>query len=154
MSALTQALFDQLVNDSALTALLGTFGGNPSIFTKTPLPPGVSLETNGPYILTTGEASQDPGSFDTKNSVGREIVRDIRCFADIALSTKSVEDVAERVRDLFHRQASFMLGQAGVMLMTSSPGASTPSMVKQMACTPPQVTRKCSGVTSSPSLSR
>ena len=110
MSAVTQALFDRLVNDSALTALLGTFDGNPSIFTKTPLPPGVSLETNGPYILTTGEASQDPGSLDTKNSVGREIVRDIRCFADIAQSAKSVEDVAERVRDLFHRQAITIAG--------------------------------------------
>ena len=110
MSAVTQAFFDRLVNDSALTALLGTFKGSPSIFTKTPLPPDVSLETNGPYILTTGEASQDPGSLDTKNSVGREIVRDIRCFADIAQSTKVVEDVAERVRDLFHRQAITVAG--------------------------------------------
>lgn len=110
MSAITQALFDRLVNDSALTALLGTFGGSPSIFTKTPIPSGVSLETNGPYILTTGEASQDPGSLDTKNSSGREIVRDIRCFADIALSAGVVEDVAERVRDLFHRQAITIAG--------------------------------------------
>lgn len=104
MSDITKAFFDTLNGDTTLTALLGSFDGSPSIFTKTPLPSSMTLEGNGPYILTTGESANDPGPMDTKNSTGREIVRDIRCYTDIKASSKDVEAIAERVHALFHRQ--------------------------------------------------
>ncbi len=110
MSAITKAFFDVMNGDATLIALLGTYKSNPSVFTKQPLPPDLTLEANGPYILSTGEVTQDPGPTDTKNSVGREIIRDIRCFVDIAKSVTVVEAIAERVRDLFHRQAISITG--------------------------------------------
>lgn len=110
MSAITQAFFDRLTGDTALTGQLGTYNGGPSVFTKIPLPADFDIAANGPYILTTGESSQTPGEIDTKNSAGRVIDRDVRCFADLALSPSTIEDIAERVRDLFHRQAINMTG--------------------------------------------
>lgn len=121
MSAITQAVFDRLVNDVTLTGLLGAFGGNPSIFTQVPLPSGLTLEANGPYILTTGDVSQDPGSTDTKNSSGRELVRDIRCFTDLNKSASDVEAIAERVRALFHRQTFTITGFTVVVSEVTGP---------------------------------
>ncbi|KKK61804.1 hypothetical protein LCGC14_3010650, partial [marine sediment metagenome] len=97
MSAVTKGFFDRMNEDGTLTSILGTYGGNPSIFTKRPLPPGFDIETHGPYVLTTGEAVQDPGPADVKNSKGREIVRDILCFSKLSDSATVVEEVAEQV---------------------------------------------------------
>jgi len=122
MSAITKAIFDRLKDDGTLTALLGSFSSAPSIFTLRPTPPGFSVSTHGPYILTTGESVAIPGLRETKTKAGLEIVRDILCFTDLALSPTRVEDIAYRVRTLFQGVASIsIIGYSIVIAEATGP---------------------------------
>lgn len=97
MNALTQAIYDRLVGDPTLEGLLASYGGEPAIFTVDPAPGDAGL----PYIVTAGEVVDAP--FDTKTTRGRTLWRDVRCYAAADGSAVTVEDIAERVRDLLHR---------------------------------------------------
>lgn len=97
MSVLTQAIYEVLAADAALTALLGTYAGEPAIFTTDPAPGDAAL----PYVVTAGEVAQAP--FDTKTTLGRTITRDVRCYTAATGSAVTVEAIAERVRFLLHR---------------------------------------------------
>lgn len=99
MSVITKALYDTLSADVTLTSLLSTYEGEPAIFTTDPAPGDATL----PYIVTAGEAVQT--GFDTKTTRGRELWRDVRCYAAANGSAVTVEAIAERVRALLHRQA-------------------------------------------------
>lgn len=94
---LTTAVYERLAGDPTLAALLATYEGEPAIFTTDPAPGDASL----PYIVTAGEVAQAP--FDAKNARGREVYRDVRCYASASGSTVTVEAIAERVRTLLHR---------------------------------------------------
>lgn len=98
MSILTGAIYDRLAGDSTLVDLISTYKGNPAIFTTDP-PPGDAVL---PYIISAGEVSQVP--FDTKTTRGRDLIRDVRCYAPADGSAIVVEVMAERVRTLLHRQ--------------------------------------------------
>jgi len=115
MSALTAAIYDCLAGDATLTALLSTYGVTPAIFTTDPAPGDAEL----PYIVTAGEVSQAP--FDTKTTLGRTIVRDVRCYASASGSGITVEAIAERVRALLHRQALTIAGFAWIWAECSGP---------------------------------
>lgn len=99
MSALTKAIYDRLAGDPTLTAMLAEYDGAPAIFTIDPAPGNAGT----PHIVTAGEVSQ--AAWDTKTSRGREIIRDVRCYAAAVGSAATVEAIAERVRSLLHRQA-------------------------------------------------
>lgn len=104
MSILTAAVYDILSADATLIGMLATYKGSPAIFTIDPAPGDAMM----PYIVTAGEISQSP--FDTKNSRGREAMRDIRCYAEPDGSTIIIEAIAERVRYLLHRQPITIAG--------------------------------------------
>ena len=117
MSDLTLAFYDALVGDAGITALLSTYEGDASVFTQDPVPGNAGL----PYILTVGEVSHEP--WDTKDSLGREISRDVRCFTAATGSSLLVEDIAERVRLLFHNSTlTFRTGAALAYLFLESSG--------------------------------
>lgn len=94
---LTAAIYDRMAGDAALTALVASFDGGPAIFTTDPAPEDATL----PYIVSAGEVAQSPN--DTKTTRGRQVWRDIRCYAPATGSAETVEEIAERVRALFHR---------------------------------------------------
>ncbi|ADU50169.1 hypothetical protein Tmar_0044 [Thermaerobacter marianensis DSM 12885] len=100
MAALTQALYDRLAGDTELRTMLGTYKGQPAIFTAPP--PGDAGEAAYPMIVTLGAVSDTPD--DTKTSRGREVQRDITCYTLADGSMSQVEAIAERVRQLLHRQ--------------------------------------------------
>lgn len=104
MSAFTQAIYDVLANDATLAGLLATYGGEPAIFTTDP-PPG---DAELPYIVSAGQVSQAP--FDTKLTRGRDLRRDVRCYAAASGSAVEVEAIAERVRALLHREVMVITG--------------------------------------------
>ena len=99
MSVFTKAFYDTLIADTTLAALLSEYGGVPAVFTAAPIPTDASL----PYIITEGDVGNLP--FDTKVLRGREVIRDVRCYAIAEGSADAVEDIAERVRTLFHNQS-------------------------------------------------
>jgi len=115
MSIISEALYNILANDATLSALLSTYGGNPAVFTTDPAPGDATL----PYIVTAGEVAQTP--FDTKTSRGRELWRDVRCYAAANGSAVTVEAMAERVRALLHRQAIVIAGWVWLLGECSGP---------------------------------
>jgi hypothetical protein len=97
MGPVTEAMHARLANDGTLISLLAAHNGEPAVFTTEPVPGKAEM----PYIVTAGEAASRP--FDTKTSRGREIWRDVRCYAAASGSAERVEAMAERVYALLHR---------------------------------------------------
>lgn len=115
MGAITEAFYDRLANDGTLAALLATYNGEPAVFTNDPAPPDADL----PFVVTAGEFAVAP--FDTKTRNGRTVFRDIRCYAREDGSAAAIEDIAERVRTLFHRYPLPVDGFGTVLCDVSGP---------------------------------
>ncbi len=98
MSVFTQAIYNKLVEDPILVSMVNLYNNQPAIFTIEPVPGNARL----PYIIVSGPVSDIP--FDTKTTIGREMLVDIRCYTENQGSRVLVENMAERVRELFHRQ--------------------------------------------------
>lgn len=109
MSLVTSSMKTRMVEDATLAGMVSTYQAEPAAFTVDPAPKGATL----PYIVSAGEMAQTP--FDTKTSRGREIWRDVRCYAAANGSAVVVEAMAERVRALFHRLPLEVVG-FGVLL--------------------------------------
>lgn len=95
---ITQALYNILATDAPLVAMLALYEGEPAIFTTSMAPGDAVL----PYVIIATIVSQTP--YDTKTSLGRVSVVDIKCYTDESGSAILVEDIAERVRAILHRQ--------------------------------------------------
>ena len=80
MGLITEAIYDRLANDEALTAMLSTYEGEPGVFTTDPVPGAAVL----PYVVTAGQVWARP--FDTKTTRGRELAI---CLILVVLSTSA-----------------------------------------------------------------
>ena len=118
MDVLTAAVYDVLTTDAELAALLASYNGLPAVFTVDPAPGDAVL----PYIVTAGNVA-DSG-WDTKTGLGRHVFRDVRCYAAADGSAVTVEAIAERVRELFHRQPLVVSGFGVLVAICSGPVAS------------------------------
>lgn len=96
---LTAPLHARLAGDATLAGLLAEYRGEPAVFTTDPAPGDAAL----PYIVTAGAIAGSP--WDTKTTRGRQVSRDVRCYAPALGSAAVVEQIAERVRALLHRHA-------------------------------------------------
>ncbi len=114
-AAFTEAVFQRLRGDTVLVGMLNTYLGVPAIFTSEPVPGDALL----PYIVTTGQVT-DVG-WDTQDSRGRRIVRDIRCYAPATGSRLQVERMAEQVRGLFHRRDISVAGHDSALTICTGP---------------------------------
>jgi hypothetical protein len=112
---LTAAVYARMSEDLTLTGLLAVYGGEPAIFTTDPAPGDAVL----PYIVAPGAVLDTP--FDTKVSRGRSVWRDIRCYAPATGSAALVEQIAERVRVLFHRHKLEVTGHETIIADTDGP---------------------------------
>ena len=95
---LTAAIDARLRGDATLVAMLADYNGQAAVFTIDPAPGDASM----PYIVTAGEVADS--AYDTKTTVGRDLRRDVRCYAPVAGTVVTIEAIAERVRALLHRQ--------------------------------------------------
>jgi len=111
----TTAIYNRLAGDAALVALLNSYNGEPAIFTTDPAPGDAVL----PYIVTAGHVADT--SWDTKVLRGREVWRDVRCYAAASGSALAVEAIAERVRALLHRHKLSVGGHHVVIAEASGP---------------------------------
>lgn len=112
---LTAALYDLLTGDATLVAMLAEYNGSPAVFTTDPAPG----DAEKPYIVSAGHVVDLP--FDTKTSLGREVQRDVRCYAEADGSAVVVEAIAERVRALLHRQALSVSGFRWILSGVTGP---------------------------------
>ena len=96
---LTDAVFQRMDNDSELRSLLGVTkpNGALNVYTARPIPEDVEY----PLILTVGNTSVRP--WDTKTTRGWDIERDIYVYARARHDMLQVENVADRIVELFHR---------------------------------------------------
>jgi len=118
MNALTQAIYSTLAADSALSAMLASYGGGPAIITADPVP----YDVPRPYVVTAQPLNDQP--FDGKNTVlGHTIRQDVRVVADATGSSQQIEAIAERVRALLHRQALAVAGFTMIVSDVSGPVA-------------------------------
>ncbi|OGC95312.1 MAG: hypothetical protein A2W25_05190 [candidate division Zixibacteria bacterium RBG_16_53_22] len=115
MSILTSAISERLAQDATLTGLLATYKGSPAVFTTDPAPGDTEL----PYIVTAGEVAQVP--FDTKTTRGRDLMRDVRCYAKADGSAVVIETIAERVRFLLHRHKLVINGYQTIVSNCAGP---------------------------------
>ncbi len=93
----TQAIFDVMNADTLLVGLVSQFDGQPAIFTMKEVPP----DALRPYIWSYGDITATP--FESKDLRGRDVTRDIWCVDDDNGDEDLVMDIANRVRDIFHR---------------------------------------------------
>ena len=117
MDVLTTAFYQRLVNDGVLADKLSEFpagSGTPAIFTDDRVPASAAL----PYIVTSGEVANEP--WDTKTSEGRWPFRDVYVYCPHN-STSLVEQIAERVRALFHRHDLTVEGYRTVVANAHGP---------------------------------
>lgn len=114
---ITQAIYSRLAGDETLAGLVNTYQGEPAIFTTDPAPGDAAL----PYIVTAGAVAT--AAFDTKTTRGRTVTRDVRCYTSASGSAAVVEAMAERVRELLHRQELTVAGYAWVWSECSGPVA-------------------------------
>lgn len=92
-----KSIHAKLSRDITLTEMLSTYEGEPAIFTVDPGPEGATL----PYIIIGPILDQAP--YDTKNSRGRSVRVDVRCYTDATGSAATIEAISERVRKVLHR---------------------------------------------------
>jgi hypothetical protein len=106
MLAVSKALFDTMVADETLTDLLGEYQGEPSIFTKRPVPTGAT------YPIVLADTVVTDVNADFLNEDFRIIDRDIVVYGESEVAVggetvshyRAVEQAAERIRELFHGQ--------------------------------------------------
>lgn len=112
---ITQAIYDKLIGDSTLVALLATYGSGsptePAVFTGWPVPPDAAR----PYVFTRGSVAVT--HFDNiADDFGQDITRDVTAIADNTGSDAAIETIAERIRTVLHRQS--LTVPSGVHVMT------------------------------------
>jgi len=111
----TQAIYTRLANDATLIALLAEYNGAPAIFTTDPAPDDAVM----PYIVAAGNVAAAP--FDAKDCLGQTVTRDVRCYAAANGSAAVVEAIAEKVRQLLHRQQLSITGYNWIMSAVTGP---------------------------------
>jgi len=112
----TIAIYDVLAGDSLLGGLLDPFGAGSAIFTAKTVPP----DAKRPYIWSYGEVSDIEADSSSKDTVCRDVVRDIWIVADDVGSEDAIMEIANRVRDLFHRTV-LAIGSGNMRTAASGP---------------------------------
>ena len=115
MTELVQAIFDRLRTDAALVAALGSYQSAPCIFLDQLVPPLAPR----PYIWGPATDADEP--WDTKRDLGRDVIRSLWCVTDATASPAVVRQMAEQVRNLFHRFPLTVAGYTTVVASCSGP---------------------------------
>ena len=121
MNALTQAIFNKLSGDGALTAMLAVYppaSGTPAIFSAEPVPLDASL----PYVCWNGPLHDAAWGGKTDRKTFREVTLDIRIYAAGVLeadgsssSAKAIDNIAERVRTLLNEVTLTVSGYTNII---------------------------------------
>jgi hypothetical protein len=97
MNTVLDALHARLESDATLTALLSDYGGAPSIITLDVVPEAVPY----PYVYITGPVGSGP--FDTKTTVGFDMLFDVFCYVEKSGSRELINAIMMKIFWLLHR---------------------------------------------------
>lgn len=101
MSDINRGIYERMANDATLTSYLAIYRGSPAIFLVRPVP----TDCEFPFIVADEDINVTP--WDTKTFQGRTILRSIKVYTQSSTGTRTLsDDIIERVRFLFHRQAT------------------------------------------------
>lgn len=107
---ITASIVSALQTDVILTPLLAKNAlGKPAVYGQDP-PPG---DAQFPLILSPGNFGDLP--FDTKTSEGRDIQRDVAVYGKTGDGVAIVEEIAERLREIFHNTSFSVQGWGTVL---------------------------------------
>lgn len=105
------AFVDAMKADTALAGMITTFRGSAAVFGQSPVP----RRARRPYIVTASNLSDVPfDTLDSADGFGRDIRRDVFIYDDHPAGLVRIEQIAERVRAIFHRQRIAPSGWRGV----------------------------------------
>ena len=110
------AIFDVLAGSTTVTDWAGTFRGATAIFTRSPIPPSMS----GKYLVIRDSDTDVPGVGETKETRGRFVMHDIGIYKDEDGDPSDIQDIAEAVRDLLHRNQVPVSGYGNALVASAS----------------------------------
>ena len=116
MSEVTQAFWHALTGDGYLQSTLGVYPSGTTtaaVFTTEPIPGDADITS--PFIVTAGNVSDIPFDWKQTENFGREVLRDVRCYAPETGGALVVENVAEQVRTIFHRRQILVYASTWVL---------------------------------------
>lgn len=115
MADIRRACAQRMHADSELVGLLATYGGAAAIFSEDEIP----VDAPRPFVVVDHPSVDDPD--DTKNTYGRERILSIRCFKASTDKQHDIDQIAERIRYLFHREPVHAPGERGWLASASGP---------------------------------
>jgi hypothetical protein len=113
---ITAPIHQRLATDPELVELLDTYEGQPAVFTDDRIPSGFPVDRF--HVVSPGNVADEP--WDTKTHQGRRPTRDLIVYGPHR-STRQIEQIAERVRALFHRHSLEVDGHRTVVARCSGP---------------------------------
>lgn len=97
MLELRSKIFQKLISNENITNNVSEYLGYPSIFTVEPIPTDVEL----PYVIVN-QVSEVPN--ETKTQDGRNVLIDIRIYANEDGNISLIENLVEEIYQMFHNQ--------------------------------------------------
>lgn len=120
---LTNAIYDLLAADANLTAAIGSYNGNPAIFSVSPVPEAAPLPfvvINPAYANVSNEALQ--------GEEWMEVTRTISIYFSASGSAIAIELAANLLRAaIHHKEAELTSGDMRVLTVTASGPIDLPS---------------------------
>jgi hypothetical protein len=115
MREVQNGLYDRLASIPEIVADLSIYQGAPAIFTREPVP----HDAVDRYIVVGDAIGDEP--YDTKTTLGREVLHDIVVYDSETGDASVVERVATLVRDVLHRQNLTISGYGVLVAVASGP---------------------------------
>lgn len=121
MADLAGPIFTALSGDGTLTGLIGTYGGDPAIFTSNKVP------FDAPLPRIWSPANVATSNFDTLSTDGQDIFRDIMCYvkgageSGVDNDDALLEQIADRIKTVMHHNLLTITGYNNVITIATPP---------------------------------
>lgn len=114
MNVVQNAYVVAIKADSYIASQISTYGGEPSVFARRPVPGDVT----GMYITVGASKSDTP--YETKTTLGREVISDIGVYVPWDGDPGPCDEVAEYIRDLFNRTPLAVSGYGNSLIAVAT----------------------------------
>jgi len=109
------AIYNAIVADTALTAELATYEGDPAVFFAKAVPEDATY----PYIWSPGRVATS--ITDTKSAIGESLLMDLFVVMEESGSLKTLQEITRKLKAALHRQTLTLTGGNQVLSLVSGP---------------------------------